>query len=76
MISDELIIRACRDLQAKTDNAGSWPNGIPESFQQIKELRGLDDDTWVWTVEAIVKNEAVRIASRYTPISRIDINIG
>jgi hypothetical protein len=64
VIPDDLVIQACRDLQAKIDNAGSWPDGIPESFYQIKQLRKLDDDTWVWTVESIIRNEAVRIVSK------------
>jgi len=63
----QLILQACSDLQARSDNHGSWPNGIPASFRRIREIRDLGS-CWVLAVEFIVKNEAVRILSQENPI--------
>lgn len=58
----DLIIRACRDLQARNDNHGSWVDGVPDSFKQIRDIYTLPDDgLWTLTVEGIVKNHAVQL---------------
>jgi hypothetical protein len=38
---DQLIAKACIDMHARAENGGDWPNGIPETFHKIKEIRQI-----------------------------------
>lgn len=68
-LPNDLLIQACRDLHAREQNHGSWPDGIPKSFHEIRRLRQFfDDDMWVHTVEMLVKREAVNFIAKATEV--------
>lgn len=59
-IPRELILQGIRDLYARQQNAGSWPNGLPESLRKIRALKEWDEDTcWVLVVEVWLKERAL-----------------
>lgn len=56
----ELIMRGIRDLFARQQNAGSWPDGLPESFKAIRAIKEWDEDgLWVLVVEVWLKERAL-----------------
>lgn len=63
-IPEQLIIQACKDLQARADNSGDWPNGVPQSFSEICKLRGLQNESlWIIVVENIVRTAAIKLVA-------------
>lgn len=63
-VPEPLLRQACRDLHARQLNAGSWPNGLPDSLQQIREIYGFeDDDHWVLVIEGVIKDRAVALVA-------------
>lgn len=66
-IPEDTIREACQALYDRQQNAGSWKNGVPESFRKIKEIYGFQDhELWVLTVEGIVKDAAIELVVRGT----------
>jgi hypothetical protein len=65
MLSDELIIQACKDLQARADNKGGWPDKkIPESVVMIKKSMNIGNHpSWPLTVESLVKTRAIKMVA-------------
>lgn len=56
----DLIVQGIRDLYARNQNFGCWPNGVPDSFIQIRGLMGWEDDSmWVLVTESWLKERAL-----------------
>lgn len=56
----DLIVQGIRDLYERNKNYGSWPNGMPDSFVQLRDLLGWEDDPmWVLVVESWLKERAL-----------------
>lgn len=70
-VPHELIVRGIRDLNARQQNAGCWPNGIPQSFTTLREQLGFNHDTfdssWVLCIEQWLCWQAVRLVAEGTP---------
>ena len=67
-ISFELLLKACKTMKAREDNRGCWADEeIPQVFRTIHDQyypnMDMEDGTWLWVMEAVVKNNAVNFVA-------------
>lgn len=65
-----LVIGCCKELAARDNNAGCWAGGeIPACFLEVAtrvyqlEPDGIDEGTWLLTVEAAVRSAATHMVA-------------
>lgn len=69
-ITDQEIQEVAEALQARQENHGSWPNGLPKVFKTIKERNGLDD-MYVFAIEGAVKTRVIqKFVEKSTPVGK------